>query len=299
MFRPLLSFVVAFLFLASGNRANAELLLQSYSPSAHERFTGASFIGTGLNLSGISNSRASVFALNQWATMISPSYFLTATHNAPAIDKSFTFYETNLITGASTNRLVASGVQIAGSDLWLGKLNAPLPSSIATYAIATGNLLGRTIGVVGTSSQLNGQRLGRNVIDGTIPGLTGVAPRPSDVGDVYLFGFNAPGLGADEARVEIGDSGAPSFTLFNGEVLVTGIHWVQTTFRDPSTNIIIGTGSGDTQAGNYAAQIQAAMSSSGESARFVAVPEPTSLALCAAGSLVLIYRRRKRLASQR
>jgi len=268
-------FAILFFLAAMTETASAALIIQGYSPDQHERFSGTSFIGNGLDLSGISNWRPNVNALNTWATMISPSYFLAARHNAPAIGTAFTFYDGNSLLGGSATRTVISGETLVDSDLWIGRLNSAVPSTIAKYPIATGNLSGATLAVVGSSTTVDGQRLGRNVVDLQFDGFN--SPNLTGTGDIYIYDFDSTSsAGPDEAYLQGGDSGAPSLTLVGGNLAITGIHWF---IYGPS--LIPGTdaefGSGDSRVGSYMNSINAAMSGSGEFATFVAVPEPSSL----------------------
>jgi len=272
---------------------HAALMISDYSGTSdprYERSSDVAFIGNGLDLSGIATTIPSE-GFKSWATMITPSLFLTANHARPANGRTYNFYPGNALTGTPTIRTVADGTRIGGTDLWIGRLNVALPSSIATYAIATGRLTGVPIFVSGLSNAAgDSQRLGTNVIDVDNFGIT--VPTTSATGNTILYDFDASQPG--DARVELGDSGGPSFTTVGGQIAITGIHWFKFDATDSLGNLI--SGSGDTQVGLYQTEIQAAVASFGllgETARFVAVPEPSIILLVSLGIAVVGVTRRQ------
>ena len=128
--RPSAVIVVCCLLLCSAT-ASATITLNSPLPSRNDRF----YIGPDRTFD-------SVFPYNwsgegryaQWGTLISPDYFLTANHYTPGVGGTLYFYSTNDSTGPREARTVTWGTQIFGlfngvltpTDLWLGKLDAPL-----------------------------------------------------------------------------------------------------------------------------------------------------------------------------
>jgi hypothetical protein len=245
---------------ADSRPAFGTITLQSPNPILHDRFQNdASFIGNPYNWSGIGRSSDA-----RWGTLISDSYFLSATHFHPVDGSTLTFFHTNNPLGASEVRTVESGQQIAGSDLWLGKLSAPVSSNVAKYSILDlpnesdyFNQIIYTHGVgVGNPALPTVVRLGRNRIDANSIFDTFVIPT---TGRTFRYDYDNPGgLGADESRVELGDSGGPSFIISGGQPALVGIHWFQTGS---------GSGSGDTFIPFYLEDVQAA------------IPEPASIAL--------------------
>jgi hypothetical protein len=284
-------FSVACLFLCgifASQGAEAALTIQGFNPNRHERFGGNAFFASGVDFSGVASSGLNAqnqLSFSGWATMITPSYFLSATHFHPSTGVKLNFYETNSLTGNVYTGTVASGQAIGNSDLWLGRLDQPVSANVAKYSILTGDYTGGFIDVVGRSTADPEQRVGSNNIDEYINGFSD-PNLGSTVSDVYLFDYDNPGgTGIDEAYVQGGDSGAPSFAVINGKLVLTGIHWFQYTADDGSL------GSGDTRAGNYMNALNAAII--GESATFVSVPEPSSLLvmLGIAGGYVRFRRR--------
>ncbi len=281
-------------FSVTASQVDAALTVRGYSPAVHERFDSSSFIGGGLDFSGVASSGPNGLgaeAFTRWGTLVSPSFFVSAFHFHPGVGASLRFYETNSLSGDSIMRTVTDGFRILDSDLWLGRLDQAVTADVATYAIATGNVIGLPITVVGRSLTATGQRVGTNVVsneteyrdDFSDPDLVGT-------GDVYPFAYNSPGS-SDEALVQGGDSGAPSFTTINNKLVLTGVHWFQ--YADVTNTMF---GSGDTRVGSYVAELSAIINAAGlgESIFVVAVPEPMSIAIAGAFFIVAGARHRQR-----
>src|SRR5689334_11694979 len=101
--------------------AQAELLVRWYVPNEHERFNNSPlFIGQPYDWSGVGRT-----APGHWATMVSPHYFLSATHSHPGVGDVITFYGTNDVNGPTQNVTVMSGTAVAGTDIWLGRVDNP------------------------------------------------------------------------------------------------------------------------------------------------------------------------------
>src|SRR5262245_40862454 len=93
-FRRVLSSVgaiAAFLPLLWAASARADLTVQGYSPATagrYDRFLNdPSFIGSAYNWSGVGRgiNTISNADVGGWATMISPSYFISANHFSPSV----------------------------------------------------------------------------------------------------------------------------------------------------------------------------------------------------------------------
>lgn len=270
--------------------AQADLTVRGYSPLLHDRFNNhPSFIGSGIDWSGVARSSNGL-----WATMISDNYFLSAAHFAPGIGSKLTIYGSNDINGPKQEVNVIGGQSIAGSDLWLGQIDQA--TNFATYSVVSPtNLVGQDVFMFGVSSPFPVEaqmRLGRNTVEGffknfTDPGLP--------TGDIYIYDYDNPtgGVGDDEAIVEGGDSGAPTFLVVGNTPLLLGLHWFRYAgdFSDSSS------GSGDTAAPSYITELNQAMVG-GQQVSIVFVPEPSAMALVGVSLAAWGFRRRLRNGSR-
>ena len=272
------------------------LVIDGFDAERHERFSNDSdFIGDSDNWSGVGRN-------GTWATMVSDSFFVSASHSHPGNGASITFYHGNNAAGASDTRethTVGQGWRIDGSDLWLGRLGtstttSSVSSSVAKYGIADislSNSLNSELYVFGTgtvATTTTGQRVGSNLSDDTISGFND--SNLNGTGNVFLYDFDV-GV-ADEARVVGGDSGAPSFLMTDSDPLLLGIHW----FRYEDLSTTPGTlGSGDTFVPSYISQMNALMSPFGQSLTVVSVPEPSVFLGTGVALLLAGMRRRRRI----
>ncbi len=260
----LLPAMVAVWLAAQATVAPATMILQSYAAQRHDRFydptdPNKAFLGEPYDFSGVGRN-------TRWATMISPSYFLTAAHYRQGIGTALYFYTTNDPAETPQQRLVESGQRIAASDLWLGKLAAPVSPDIEFYPIlglpdhpAYDDLEIYTFGlsVDRFSATATTVRLGRNHIDpGSIAPVTDGEPPGAVTGETFLFDFDDPGgAGDDESYLQGGDSGGPSLVIHQGLPAVVGIHWF--IWEDELDTDVYG--SGDTFVPEYIDELNAAM----------------------------------------
>ncbi len=155
--------------------ASAAMTLENYSPAKHDRFyTGSdkAFIGAAYDWSGVGLNGS-----GSWATMVSPSYFLTVNHAHPAINGTLNFYYTNDPDDGYETATVASGTRIGDTDIWVGKLTSEVSSRVAKYPILSlpnattdsdsdyMNLTVYTFGLSDNANASQNQRLGRNIIE--------------------------------------------------------------------------------------------------------------------------------------
>jgi hypothetical protein len=254
----------------------ATIILQSPSPAKHDRFANdPSFIGNPYNWSGVGRGA-------WWATLITPTHFVSATHAHPADNSTIRFYESNDPNGTFIDRTVTGGQAIGSSDLWLGTLGTAVSSNITPYAIMSVNdnaaFLNREIYTYGnsdTSPPATNMRLGRNIIDVVIEDFVGPDP-PASQGDIFPYDYdNLGGVGDDESYLQGGDSGGPSFTIIHGQPVLLGVHWF--IFTDNETGQV---GSADTLVSSYIDELNTAVAGiSGESVSVVFVPEPSMITL--------------------
>lgn len=256
---------------AQGSIASAEMTLRLYDETKHDRFyvgDDKAFIGDPHDWSGVGRG-------TYWATMISPSFFLSANHwHQDSGSLYFYKYETNDPTEVPQEHeyQIATGQQIADTDLWLGKLSAP-QTDVATYPILFksdfesdyDNMEIYTFGLSDKTPTRRNVRLGRNNIDLV----------QDDPPWISEFVYDDPGLGADESYLQSGDSGAPSFVIFDGSPALVGIHWGID--EDPDIDY-----SYDTFVPAYITEINAAMATlNGGSLdeQVTVVPEPATLVM--------------------
>jgi hypothetical protein len=287
MKRILGNFLAVILFLPSAN--SFALYLQQFQSNVNSRFySGAdrAFIGDSLNWSGVNVNPSGA----NWATMISPTYFLSAGHAHPTAGTQLTFYSGNDLNAAPEFHTVDNfGFQTSlngsTSDIWLGRLSTPVSSAIATYPIlkfpSESQYIGQSIFVYGHGYAYGADNLvGLNKI--SVVDTLFYNTREME----YFFNGNS---GASTAALVGGDSGAPSFIEYGGQLALVGIHfWSYGTYP--------GAGQGDSFVPFYTDQIAAAMH--GEQLTVRSVPEPNSVLLFAVGlALLLFHRNRNRKAS--
>ena len=108
---------------------------QGSSPRNDRFLDSSSFIGALYDWSGVGQSSG-----GSWATMISSNYFLSANHDHPTPGQTITFHLDNNPNGPTFTDTVASWSYQTqyngyGSDLYLGELTTPVPSSVAIYPV--------------------------------------------------------------------------------------------------------------------------------------------------------------------
>lgn len=285
--------------------ALAGMTINGYSPATADRYdrfnNSASFLGNPYDWSGVGRTNT-----GKWGTLVSPSFVISARHFAPEQGTQIRFYEGNDPAGTFVERTIGASIPLTqlgfqqASDLVVTQLSAPV-AGINFYPVAAptsfSNLIGQEIYVWGQADAAVVQasmRLGRNEISGVIPALTDNV----STGTVFVFDYNTTsGLGPDEARVVVGDSGGPSFVIGPGGPTLIGVHWFNT---EPSDNLTGNLqGSGDTLVSSFINEINSAMASVGSTERVIvaAVPEPAAaLWWCALGMTCSLRRHRRKRA---
>jgi hypothetical protein len=259
---------------------------QGSSP-ANDRFLDSpSFIGAAYDWSGVGLSNG-----GSWATMISPSYFVSANHDHPGPGSTITFHLDNNPSGP-TQTYTVSGTYYQtqydgqGSDLYLGMLTTPVSSSIAKYPVLS---LGSDAAYNNMTIYTYGypNRVGMNNIDSIQdlgpPDLVGYG-----ITRVMYFNYYANGgqQGANEAYLEPGDSGGPSFTVWDGSLALLGTHFVN------DGPVYDGAPSGDSFIPFYVNQLDANMV--GQQVTLAPVPEPVTMVTLFIGLAGLAGQIRKR-----
>jgi hypothetical protein len=200
-----------------------DMIVRDYRPVRHDRFysgSDKSFVGAAFNFSGVGISSS-----GHWATLVADNGFLSAFHRHPAVGEKVTFWASNDHTGPSCSYTVKGGTRVGKTDIWLGWFEKPVDTSISRYPV----LVLRAVKSYNSLSLLNygmNHRVGRNVLDRLAwfkyGGSTGLS---------FLYDYDnkdAPSVGGDETWLMGGDSGAPSFAVFNSELALIGIHWAIT-----------------------------------------------------------------------
>lgn len=281
------------LTVAFANSAVAATLIQSFSPAANDRFANSpSFIGSGYDFSGIGRD-----SFGRWAVMLSPTVFLSANHYAPT--GSLIFRAGNDPASSPVTASILQGQRIGNTDLYIGRIASPLPSSIASYQFATvplntalldvsvfmGGISPTTTGYGSGSPSVTNHTVGTNRIEGYQSNLAAAGA----VGDVLLTVANMSGDAGFshttyEAQLAAGDSGSPLLGVSGGNLIVAGIALgvgqVQIAggaFRDATAFTY--TGSYASQIGNYIAASP--------------VPEPSGWMLASVAWTTWIWRRRR------
>lgn len=285
-FLPIAAFI---LYALTGAEVRANLTVLGYGPGTeqnYDRFLNSpSFIGSGYDWSGVGRSSS-----GQWGTMVSSHYFLSAAHSSPS--GTLTFYGTNSAAFGAPKQTVniVGGQAIAGTDLWLGQVDTAV--NFANYAVSSSiDVVGQDVFMfgIGTGPTLETQmRLGRNTVEAYFQDFSD--KNLSSVGDIFIYDYDTPtgGVGPDEAKVEGGDSGAPTFMIVDNKPVLLGFHWFQYTGGDFSDS---STGSGDTAVARYIDTVNGVMGN-GQQLVVVAVPEPGSMCLLAAPLIGWAVRRR-------
>ncbi|MCP5536333.1 MAG: PEP-CTERM sorting domain-containing protein [Akkermansiaceae bacterium] len=292
------SILIIGVFCSLATQASAALSLQAYEADKHHRYANPvdpeDFIGSANNWTGVGLESGGA---TRWATMISATYFISAAHAAPTVGNDIIFHTDNNPAGTTVAREVLSITQVGSSDLVIGKLSSAPGPTIAIYAVAADAIspggfassvysdreafvVGRDVGTSTTSF-----RVGRNELDGF-----GEFEDLPTIGDAITFDddrFTPESLGADEAYLISGDSGAPLFVTSGDDLVLTGIHWFNNPAEGGNPRY-----SGSTFVPNYVSEINLILAVGGESLTLVNIPEPSSMLCLTLGALTLLLRRR-------
>lgn len=284
--------VLAFLVLVllSGASQLFAIQIANFDTLTNDRFADDdSFVANQFDLSGLGFNGTGLGG-SGWGTMISENVYITAEHAKPSVGSSMTFYASNDPNGTSFTRQITSNrQQIQDTDIFVGTLNAGLPSGFSFFDFATEDIdtgpgggpnfnsfsdssynganayvFGRSPTTWPTSQNM---AVGRNVLDNFVQRTIGGANQGEsieatddrDTADAVQF----------EAMLQGGDSGAPLFVEnTSGGLTIVGMNWFVGDTNDDGVNDIFGA----SYLGNYDEDIQAFIDAN-------PVPEPASFAL--------------------
>jgi hypothetical protein len=292
-----------------GPTVQAAILIDNFSSLAHDRFSNdASFVADGYDLSGVAiadiNPASNTSSTDgRWLTMVSRNVFLSVQHANfyPANGQNVSFYASNDPLGGSTTRTVQSSQPIGTSDVRIGVLDAPLPSSYAfyDYASATFDPTGFSAGTVGEAPGApyydqnafifgrsptnwvteNDIAVGRNVLDRWVVDAAGTHDAIAAIRD----SSGDTNYSSSEAYLQTGDSGGPLMVdNGSGGLTIVGLNWFINTLEDGSQI------NGFSYLGNYSDDIDAYIAAH-------PVPEPRQVALLLGLFAVLISIQRRNL----
>ena len=295
------SFLFGCVIFAFSSFADAQMQIDSFSAAANDRFfedrsaNDLPFIGDGFDFSGVGRG-------NSWGTLISPNVIITAFHARAS--GTIRFYETNDPNGPFVEReVLLNGERIDGNgttDLYVARLDSPVPSTYQIYDFATEGIVGNAAGdtlagtfqgsdafMVGRSPTAQASvidvAIGENVISGYRENL--VFGTNTD-NDAIILAYDQPGsltYQTYESHVRGGDSSAPLFIDDGtGNLLLLGVNTARLQIRDTGEVV----GSAISYTGNVADEINAFIAVS-------AVPEPTSFAVLLGVTCLMSVRRKK------
>ena len=277
-----------FLFLGAGVTVHGAISIEGFNTLTNDRFANdGSFVADQFDLSGV--------GLNgPWATMISEKVYITSQHFAPSVGSNLTFYGSNDPNGTSVTReITGTRQQIEGTDLFVGTLDAGLPSGFSFFDFATEDISGAFAGPDSFSNSIyngsNAYVFGRSATGFSTSQDMAVGRNVLDRFSINQVAANSTGdaIGATddgqdgvpfEAMLASGDSGAPLFVENGaGSLTIVGINW----FIADTTSDGVANAFGSTYLGNYDEQIQTFIDAN-------PVPEPSHAALLA-GLLVMLF----------
>lgn len=231
--KELLHLILALGFV-SGLAGLQAITINNFDSKTNDRFANDSrFIADNFDLSGVGRTEE-----GSWGILLSRNVFISAIHFRPLDNAGLTFYKTNDPDGDSVTIKVRheTGMQIDDTDIWLGVLEAPVPSGYIHYNFASEEIqdadsfnkspyANENAYIFGHSptgfSMTQNVAVGRNVLNGfdefPVTGFTGHG---------VTSAMNSPLAGTHEAALEKGDSGGPMFVSLQADQLtLVGVNW--------------------------------------------------------------------------
>jgi V8-like Glu-specific endopeptidase len=296
-----------FLSVVCIGESYADIAINGFTDATNDRFTNSSsFIGNGLDFSGVGRSINVAGTNNRWGTLISNNVIISAAHWTPSGE--IAFYEDNDPTKSPVLRNIVAGAgqQIGNSDIYLTVLDAPVSSNIKIFDFADeflsaepfdentnsglqagGSFDGEIAYMFGISPSVRSdtridQAVGRNRISGYIEDIPFASNTNNDSLLLIREDNGDPDYVQYEAQFRGGDSGAPLFIERDGDLLLVGVN---SFINAADTTPVF---SGVTYVGNYTDEINAFIAAN-------AVPEPgsASIILLAMTAFCSVRRRTK------
>lgn len=224
--------VASMLLLPASSRC--AMIVRDYAPVRNDRFysgSGKNFVGDPYDFSGVGFG-----STGRWATLVTDTCFLSAVHRHPAVGEQVTFWATNDLAGSSHTYTVSGGTRVGSTDLWLGWFDSAVDASIAHYPVPMLRSGKAYPGLVLFNYGMS-HRVGRNVLETLAKSQLG-----NSTGIIAIYDYDDndnPSAGSDETYFQVGDSGAPSFAVFNSRLALIGIHWSITHNPDSSTDTFV------------------------------------------------------------
>lgn len=218
---------VAVSWLLAAGTAGA-LQVRAYDPARHDRFSG--FPSSPVENPGFLHVAARFRGLGWWQpevnrqfALVSPRHFVCATHYQPSVGSQVRFAGVGgmVVTGTvAAVTAVTNGGGVA-SDLALGTLTAAVDGSTGVTPFPWLNL--------GPESTYRGASLivmGKTArgASGTLAGFTQLEGPGLNPSRAFTFIYRNSGLDPDDAKLEIGDSGSPTFVFAAGQPALVGVH---------------------------------------------------------------------------
>lgn len=234
--RRFLSLLLVALMFLWPSVARSVMLVRQYNPARHYRFYSGgdkAFVGGRYDFSGVG-----ICSAGTWATLVSDNCFLSSLHRHPAVGAKVTFWASNVLAGPSYTYTVAGGARVGTTDLWVGWFDrsVSVDASIERYPVpvlpASNTYLGLELYNYGVN-----HRLGRNVLDRF--DLMKIGGSRAFIIWYDYDGRDLPLAGGDEAWLGPGDSGGPTFAVFNSGLALIGIHWAKTHRPAGSTDTFV------------------------------------------------------------
>ena len=219
--------LLAVLCLLAGLPSSA-VQIRAYDPARHDRFTG--FPSAPVSNPGFlfDNSRFTGLAwgvsnIERQFALVSRRHFVCATHYRPALGSSVRFLASDgsLVTRTISAFATVTGPDSSPSDLTLGTLSAPVMPADGVSPFPYLNLASESA-YLGTSLMVFGQHARAG--SATISSFDDISVSDVDESRGIVFSYRHESGDDDDANLEEGDSGSPSFALVNGVPAIVGTH---------------------------------------------------------------------------